>query len=705
MSGTSKGFDRRTFIEVSAMATGGLIVGFTANSQGAQGQESSDAPGTFNPFVRVGSDDTVTLIIHKPENGQGSITALIMLVAEELECDWNTIRWEFAPIDRVYGFPLQGTFGSTGLRTSFRPLRQAGATAREMLVQAAANRWGVAATSCRAENGTVVNQTTDERLTYGSLAEAAAQLPIPENVQLKPASEYRLIGKPTKRLDTPIKVTGQAKYGIDVRQPNMLHAVLVHSPVVGGTLMSFDATRALAVPGVRQVIEIDQGIAVVAENTWAAIQGRQALEIEWDEGPNAQLNSAGIRQLFAELATQPGAVAREEGEGAAALDNAAQTFEAVYEAPYLAHATLEPPNCTAHVQADSCEVWSGSQIPGIAHSNATVVSELPAEQVKFNTMYIGGGFGSRGGGPVYSESVAIAKAVGVPVNLLYTREDDIQHDRYRPASYTRLVAGLDADGWPTTWTARIVCPSFTALRGGVDPMAIEGVSDIDYNIPNVYVDYHPPGLDIPTNYWRSVGNSQNTYFTECFIDELANVTGKDPVEFRRRLLSDSPRLLRVLEVAADRAGWGSPLAEGRYRGVAAVSCFGSHNAQIAEVSIENGRVRVHRVVCVVDCGLAVNPVTVEQQLRGAIVYGLSAALKGEITLDRGRVQQTNFHQYDVLRMDEMPVVDVHIVPSDEAPGGIGEVGTPAIAPAVVNAIFSATRRPIRKLPIRPEDLA
>jgi isoquinoline 1-oxidoreductase beta subunit len=697
-------------MEATAIATGGLIVGVKASGQGAQGNQPSSAPGpstpgTFNPFVRVGTDGTVTLIIHKPENGQGSVTALTMLVAEELECDWNTIQWEFAPMNRVYGFPLQGTFGSTGLRTSFQPLREAGATAREMLVQAAANSWGIAPTGCRAENGQVINQTSGERLTYGSLAEAASQLPVPENVELKPASEYRLIGTPTKRLDTPLKVTGQAQYGIDVKQPNMLHAVLARSPVVGGTLISFDASPALAVPGVRQVVEVDQGVAVLADNTWAAIQGREALDIQWDDGPNANLNSASLRQMFAELAEQPGAVAREEGVGTAALADAAQRFEAVYEAPYLAHATLEPPNCTTHIQADSCEVWTGTQIPGIAHSNATLVSELPAEQVKVNTMYIGGGFGSRGGGPVYTESAAIAKVVDEPVNLLYTREDDIQHDRYRPASYVRMVAGLDADGWPTAWTGTVVCQSFAGLRGGVDPMAVEGIADIDYNIPNVHVDYHPPEVDLPTNYWRSVGNSQNTYFTECFIDELAGVTGKDPVEFRRRLLADSPRLLNVLEIAADRANWGSSLPEGRYRGVASVSCFGSHNAQVAEVSIDNGQVRVHRVVCVVDCGLAVNPTTVVQQMQGAIVYGISAALKGEITLEQGRVQQTNFHQYDVLRIDEMPVVDVHIVPSSEGPGGIGEVGTPAIAPAIVNAIFSATGKPIRKLPIRPEDLA
>lgn len=696
---------RRDFLKSSSFAAGGLVLGFTLPSRAEAQANEVTVRENLNAFVRIGPDDVVTLIIHKPENGQGTVTSLSMLLAEELECDWARIRWEFAPIDRVYGFPLQGTFGSMGVRTSWQPLRQAGAAAREMLVQAAANRWNTATSNCRAENQTIVSLSSGERLRYGDLVVEAAALPVPENVPLKPASERRLIGTPTKRLDTPLKVTGRANYGIDVRVPNMAFAMVARPPVPGATRISFDDGAARNVAGVLDVVEIPEGIAVVARNTWAAMEGRKALEIEWDEGPNSNLSSTGIREMLAALADQPGAVARDAGNSTSALENAARRISAVYEAPYLAHAPMEPPNTTADVRADRAELWSGSQIPGLAHSNAVTAAGLDPSRVEFHTMYIGGGFGSRGGGPVYTEAVGISKAIGRPVNLIYTREDDIQYDRFRPTSYARLEAGLDADGWPTAWTGRVACQSFVGLQNGVDREGVAGLADIHYAIPNVHVEYHPPEIDVPTNYWRSVGHSQNTYFAEAFLDELAAATGKDPVEFRRRLLADDARLLGVLELAADRSGWGSPPPEGRTRGIAVTNCFGSYNAQVAEVSIDNGRVRIHRVTCAIDCGEVVNPAGVVQQMQSGIVYGLSAALKGEITLENGRVQQTNFHQYDVLRIDEMPVVDVHIVESSEAPGGIGEVGTPAIAPAVVNALRAATGRPIRKLPIRPSDLA
>ena len=705
MSAPARRIDRRAFLRTSAAATGGLLLGFCLPGGKASAQTAAGATERLNAFVHVGTDDAVTMIIHKPENGQGTVTSLSMLIAEELECDWSRIKWEFAPIDRVYGFPLQGTFGSQGIRSSWRPLRQAGAAAREMLIRAAAGEWGIPPSECRAENGRVVRVSTGETRTYGSLAAAAARLPVPDDVALKPPEAFRLLGTPTRRLDTPAKISGQATYGIDVRRPGMLHAVVARCPVVGGRLARFDAGDARAVPGVVDVVEIPQGVAVVADNTWAAIGGRDALDIEWDEGANAGLSSAGIRRTLADLAGTPGAVARDVGDSEGALRDAGRTIEAVYEAPYLAHAPMEPPTASAEVTADSCQVWSGTQIPGLAHTSAADAAGLSPDQVEVHTTYIGGGFGSRGGGPEYAEAVRIARAVGAPVNLVYTREDDIRHDRFRPMSYARLVAGLDSDGWPVAWTARVACQSFAGLQNGVDREGVAGLADVHYDIPNVHVEYHPPSVDVPTNYWRSVGHSQNTYFAEAFIDELARAGGKDPVEFRRRLLAGSPRLLNVLNVAAERAGWDSPAPAGRSRGVAAVNCFGSYNAQVAEVSIEGGRLRVHKVVCAIDCGQVVNPAGVVQQMESGIVYGLSAALKGEITIEGGRVQQTNFHQYDVLRMDEMPVVEVHIVPSQEAPGGIGEVATPAIAPAVVNAISRATGRPIRRLPIRPEDLA
>jgi isoquinoline 1-oxidoreductase beta subunit len=627
-----------------------------------------------------------------------------MLLAEELECDWSRIRTEFAPIDpAAYGGALQGTFGSLAIRTSYEPMRRTGAAAREMLVQAAAQRWGVEPAGCRAENGAVVQLSTDARLTYGSLAEAASTLPVPASPALKDPSQFRLIGKATRRVDTPAKVTGRATFGIDVRLPGMVYAAVARCPVFGGTVARFDATRARAVAGVTGVVQIPQGVAVVATNTWAAFQGCRALQIEWAEGANASLNSAGIRELFAGLTREPGAVAQTRGDADAALAGAARTMEAVYEAPYLAHARLEPYACVAHVRGDSCDIWTGTQIPGQAHGDAVQASGLPAASVKVHTTYMGGSYGSRGGGAFVSETVEIARRIGVPVKLTYSREDELQHDLYRPASCVRFTAALDADGWPVAWAARIACPTWIGLRNGVARESVEGIAD--YDIPNIQVEYHDPGIGIPTGYWRAVGLSQNAFFAESFLDELAVTGGKDPVALRRRLHASSPRLVGVLDIAADRAGWGRPLPAGRFLGVAAVAGFGSYNAQVAEISIDQGRLRIHRVVCVVDCGRVVNPSGVRQQMEGGLVYGLSAALRGEITIDRGRVQQQNFHQYDPVRIHEMPVVDIHIVPSDEAPGGIGEVATPAIAPAVTNAIFAATGKRIRRLPISLEPLS
>ncbi len=687
---------RRSFLKAAALAGGGFALGYVPAGSAQDGTAL-----TFNPFVRIDADGVVTLTVHKPENGQGAVTTMCMLLAEELECDWDTLRWEFAPIAREYGFPLQGTFGSLGVRTSWQPLREAGAKARTMLVQAAAARWNTDAANCRAESSRVTNAQTGASLGYGELAADAAQMPVPETVTLKTPDQYRLIGKPQKRRDTLTKITGKAQYGIDVRVPGMAFASLARSPVFGGKIVSFDATRARAFPGVLDVVQVNRGVAVLATSNWSAIEGRKLLDVVWDEGPNANLSSAEIRTRQQALVAGPGAVARNDGDVDAAFASAATKLTAIYEAPYLAHSTMEPPNSAVRVGSDSCEVWSGTQIPGVCHLNSVAASGLAPAQVSVNTLFIGGGFGSRGGGNVYAEAVEVAMAAGRPVNLLYTREDDIQQDRYRPASYVELEAALDADGWPTALRGKVSCQHFQELQNGLDREAVAGLADTEYAIPNQHFAYMPLELDVPTNFWRSVGCSQNTYFAEAFLDEMAAATGKDPVELRRRLLADSPRLLNVLNIAAERAGWNTAPPEGRYRGVATVSCFGSHNAQIAEVSITDGKVRVHKVTCVVDCGQAVNPATVLQQMQGGIVYGLTAALKGEITLENGRVQQSNFHDYDALRMDEMPEIDVHIVASNEtAPGGIGETATPAIAPAVVNAVFKAPGKPVRKLPVR-----
>jgi isoquinoline 1-oxidoreductase beta subunit len=696
--------NRRGFLKISSAAAGGLLVGFYLPGKGELAAQSANTIKNLNAFVHIGTDDLVTFIIHKPENGQGTTTSLSQLLAEELEVDWKKIRWEYAPINPVYGAGLQGTVGSQAIRSTYTPLRQAGAAAREMLIQAAAQQWGVDKAQCRAENSTVINTVTNAKLSYGSLADAASKLPAPaaNAIQLKPATEFKVVGKPTKRLDTPEKITGKAEIALDVRRPGMLYAVVARCPVTGGSVASFDPTAAKAVPGVKHVVQIPEGIAIVADNTWAAMEGRKALVVQFNEGENAGLNTASIREILSKAIATPGNVATRRGEGEAALATAAKQIEAVYEAPYLAHAPMEPFTCVADVKGDSCEVWVGSQLPSVANGNAIQASGLPANKINLHTLYMGGGFGSRGGGAYVTETVGISKALGIPIKVTYTREDDLSTDRFRPASYMRFKAGMDSSGNLTAWTARVSCSSFAGLQNGLDREGVAGIADIPYTVPNVQVEYREPGIKIPTNYWRSVGHSQNTFFTESFIDELAIDAGKDPVEFRRELLANQPRLLGALNLAAEKAGWGKPLPAGRAMGVAAVNCFGSFNAQIAEVSIVQGKVRVHRVVSAVDCGQAINPAGVEQQMQSAIVYGLSAALRGNITFEKGRVQQTNFHQYEPLRIDEMPVIETYIVPSTNNPGGMGEVGTPAIAPAVGNAIFKATGKRVRRMPFSLE---
>jgi isoquinoline 1-oxidoreductase beta subunit len=555
----------------------------------------------------------------------------------------------------------------------------------------------------RAENGRVLRIDDGASFSYGELASEAAQVPVPETVSLKSPEQYRLIGKDMPRRDTLAKITGQARYGIDQRIPDMAFAVLERCPVFGGKALSFDASRTLAFPGVLDVVQVSRGVAVLAQNTWAALEGRKLLDIEWDLGASADLSSARIREMQLELLRTPGAVARSEGDVDGAFANAAQRVSATYEVPYLAHTTLEPPNATARVDADGCEMWSGTQIPGLCQQGAMQVTGLPEERVKVNTLFIGGGFGSRGGGNVYSEAAEIAMVSGRAVNLLYSREDDVQQDRYRPCSMVQLEAALDSEGWPVALRGHATCQHFQPLRNGLDREGVAGMADNDYAIAAQHFEYTALELDVPTNFWRSVGASQNVYFMEAFLDEIAAAGGKDPVELRLRLLEGAPRLRNALQVAAERAGWNEAPAPGRYRGVACVSCFGSHNAQIAEVSVENGRVRVHKVTCAIDCGQVINPVTLKQQMQGGIVYGLTAALRGEITLENGRVQQSNFHNYDALRMDEMPEIDVVIINSGEAaPGGIGETATPAIAPALVNAVFAATGQRVRRLPVESE---
>jgi isoquinoline 1-oxidoreductase beta subunit len=687
---------RRTFLQTTATAAGGLMVGFHFGGEQAAAQTPE-----LNAFILVNPDDTVTLRIHKSEMGQGVVTSISQILADELEADWTRIRTVFPGVRPEYGTPMMGTYGSLSIRQGWTPLRRAAAAAREMLMQAAANRWNVPVAQVRAENNSVVNTATNARLSYGSLAADAARLTPPQQPALKTADQFRYVGKSPKRLDTPSKTNGAATFGIDIRQPDMLYASVERCPVFQGKVASFDATAAKAIAGVKDVFSIGHGVAVVADNTWTAMQARKAVKITWDEGPRAGNSTAGLRRMFAELAEQPGTQRRNVGDVDAALAGAARKIEAVYEAPYLSHAPMEPLNATVLVTDSRCDIWVGSQIQTVALQTAAQITGLPQDRIAIHTQYLGGGFGRRGGEDYIHEAVEIAKHMkGTPVKLTWTREDDLQHDTYRPMSYVKFTAGLDAEGWPVALHARIVCPPF----GGPNT-STEGIEDNRYAIPNLRVELHSPDVGIPVSYWRSVGYSQNTYFMESFIDELALATNKDPVEFRRKLLANNARMLGVLNLAAEKAGWGTPPPAGRFRGVAVVNNIGSFNAQVAEVSVANGRVRVHRVVCAVDCGVVVNPAIVEQQIESGIVYGLGPALKQAITLERGRVVQVNFHNYDPLRIDEMPQVEVHIVPSTANPGGIGEASTPTTPPAVINAIYAATRKRVRMLPVRAADLA
>lgn len=699
---------RRRFLRIGAAAGGGLLIGFhlTGVARGdTRGVENFEP----NAWIRIGSDDTVTLRVASSEMGQGVYTAIPMLLAEELECDWARIRVETAPAAKEYTNPIIGqqlTGGSTAVRAFYMPLRQAGATAREMLVAAAALKWKVPEQSCRARSGAVVHAASGRRAKFGSLATRAAKLPVPKAVLLKEPGEFRLLGKSMPRLDTPAKVNGSAVFGQDVKLPGMLTAVVARCPVFGGRVRAVDAARARSVKGVRDVLLIDSGVAVVAEDFWTARTARDLLIIEWDEGEAATLDGTGLRAGLEQALDDDAVVARRDGDAAGALKKAATRIDAVYEVPYLAHACMEPMNCTASVTKTGCDVWVGTQAQGGTQATAAKITGLAPEAVRVHTMFLGGGFGRRAERDFVAEAVELSRAVGAPVKVMWTREDDMQHDFYRPATLNRFSAALGADGMPLAWRHEIAGDSIMArvfpgaIRNGIDNTSIEGAANVPYAIPNVLVSWARHEAAVPVGFWRSVGSSQNAFVTECFIDELAAAAKKDPLEYRLALLANHPRHQAVLELAAAKAGWRTPPARGRFRGIAVAESFGSVVAEVAEVSLGEAGVRVHRVVCAVDCGIVINPDTVAAQMESGIVYGLTAALKGEITIRNGRVQQGNFNDYPLLRMDEMPVVEVHIVKSDLAPGGVGEPGTPPIAPAVANAVFAATGKPVRRLPLR-----
>ena len=703
--------DRRNFLIAGAVVGAGLYVGIRFATH-----KFGKAPATGdslqpNAFVRVAPDDRITVVIGKAEMGQGVYTGLAMAVAEELDVDPNRVTVEFAGADPAFnvpGTPLQFTGGSMSTSSTYMQLREAGATARAMLMAAAAQAWGVGVAELRTEDGKVFRGGKSK--TYGELADAASKLPVPEKVPLKDPAQFRYLGKPQKRLDAPMKVDGSAKFGIDSRLPGMLFAVIARPPVIGAKILKIDDRAARAVRGVVDVKEIPGGIAVYGSNTYAARRGREALVVEWDEGSNRGFSTATQRREYQRLCNTPGAVAGQRGDAKAALRRGAKRFDVEYELPYLAHAPMEPLNCLADARADGCDLYLGTQMQGPDRDAVAQALGLEPSTVKVHNQFLGGGFGRRA--QRFSEAAVDAarasKAVGKPVLVTATREDDVRGLSYRPFVMSRVRGAVDAEGMPVAWHQTIV--SQGVLRGGwtdafippgqaFDQSSTEGASDMIYSIPNLLVEAHDAQGPVPVLWWRSVGHSHTGFTVNCALDELAALGGQDPMELRRKLLADKPRHLAVLNAVAEASQWSEPAPAGHGRGVAIHDSFGSIVAEVAEVSVENDSVRVHKVWCAIDCGFAVHPDGVIAQMESAINYGLTAALYGEITFTDGRVDQSNFHDYQILRMNEAPEIHVTIVNSGERMGGAGEPGTPPIAPAICNAIFAGTGKRLRKLPI------
>ncbi|WP_441256235.1 molybdopterin cofactor-binding domain-containing protein [Bradyrhizobium sp. 482_C4_N1_1] len=719
------GVSRRAFLQGTGLLLGFSLTGastssvFAASTSQVQVVEN-EVTGTFAPngFIRINPTGAVTLVMPMVEMGQGVYTSLSMLLAEELEVTLDQIQVQHAPpnhalyVNSIIG--IQNTGGSASVRAFWTPLRQAGAVGRSLLIGAAAKRWNVDPATCRAKDGIVFDASGAKHLSYGELATAAAKLPVPPaaNVKLKDPKDFTLIGTRARRVDSSIKVDGRALYGIDTRLPGMRVAAVAISPVLGGKVKKVDEKAALAVKGVREVVNVDEAVAVVADHMGAAKKGLEAAAITWDDGPNGKVSNADIVKQLEEESKKPGAVARNDGDAEEALAAATQRVDAIYQVPFLAHAAMEPMNCTVHLQKDRCHIWVGTQAPTITQSLVAELTGLPKDAIKIHNHLIGGGFGRRLEADGTVLAVKIAKHVDGPVKVIWSREEDIQHDLYRPYYLDRLSAGLDATGKPVAWTHRIAGSSVMAryyppyVKDGLDPDAVEAAAEPPYALPNIHVDFvrvEPPG--VRTSWWRGVGPTHNVFVVESFIDELAHAAKQDPVTYRKGLLGHNPRALAVLSLAAEKAGWASPLPARHGRGISVQFAYGSYTSQVAEVEVAaDGSVKVKRIVCALDCGMYVNPDTIEAQVQGGTLFGLTAALHGSITFKDGRVEQSNFDSYLPMRIDEVPVVETHLIKNAEAPGGVGEAPTAIVSAAVTNAIFAATGKRVRSLPIDTNSL-
>jgi isoquinoline 1-oxidoreductase beta subunit len=719
-----KTFDisRRGFMVASAAA--GFTLGFRLPFDGGKALAQASHPDEINAWVVVKPDETVVIRIARSEMGQGTLTGLAQLVAEELECDWSKVTTEYpTPTKNLERGRVWGSFstgGSRGIRESHDYVREGGAAAREMLIAAAAKTWGVAPGECNAANGVITHKGSGKTTTFGKVAEAASKLEVPKKVKLKDPKDWKIAGKPVKRLDTADKLTGKQVYGADLKLPGMLNAAIKQCPVFGGKLSSFDAAKVMSMPGVKKVVAVDgKAVAVVAEKWWQAKTAIDALPIKWDEGANAKVSSASIDDFLKEgLGAKEAFVGNKNGDAKAGLKAAAKTYEAVYSYPYQNHATMEPMNATAKWTQDRCEVWCPTQNGEAALAAASKASDLPPQQCEVYKLHLGGGFGRRGAFHDYvRQAVLIAKEMpGTPVKLLWTREEDMTHGAYHPVTQCKLTAGLDANGDVTTFRVRISGQSILAgvlpqrLKNGMDVVTFQcflpkGDHPIAYSFPNLLVDHAMRNPHVPPGFWRGVNANQNTIYTECFIDELAHLTGKDSLEFRLKLMTKHPKNTAVLKAVAEKAGWGKPAPKGVFRGLAQCSAFGSHLAACAEVSVDGGKLKIHRIVAATDCGHAVNPQQIEAQVEGSFVYGLSALLYGECSVKDGRVVQENFDTYRPMRLAEMPKVETIVMPSGGFWGGVGEPTIAVAAPAVLNGIFAATGKRIRSFPLKHHGLS